>query len=229
MRETKDRQRRFSVVLFLFLALFVINGAGPLGALDWSVNGSLFLIPEDNGLEGDPMPILPTAGVVAEFPLPYNLYLGSSYDLYTTYYGYSANLERPIPVAIENRSTRVFGNLLSLYGSYHMSIPVAEPNVRLRFSAGLTLDARLCLIADGLEGSDLEDASRQTEEVASYFWSNGRWFFPMTGFGIDFVRVDKVLLGLDGRVWYPLYRVWSGDSAPAVEGWRFAFGLRFSL
>jgi len=199
--------------------------------LDWGVNASVFLIPEDNGLEGDPMPILPTAGVVLEYPLPYNLYLGSSYDLYWTYYGYSTTLERAIPVAVENRSALVIGNLLSFYGAYHMAIPAISPGgLRLRFYAGFSIDARLCLIADGLEGADLEDASRQTAQVTSYFWSRGRWFFPMTGFGIDFVKIRRVWLGLDGRVWYPLYRTWSGDdTAPAAEGWRFAFGIRLSF
>jgi len=230
MIQGRRRQSLRGPLLGFLLACFVLALPRPLQALDWAVNASMFLIPEDNGLEGDPMPILPTAGVVLEYPLPYNLYLGASYDLYSTYYGYSTTLGRAIPVAIENRSALVMGNLLSFYGAYHMNIPALSPaGLRLRFSAGLAVDARLCLIADGLEGADLIDASQQTSEVVHYFWSKGRWFFPMTGFGIDFVKIGPVWLGLDGRVWYPLYRAWSGDSAPAAEGWRFAFGIRLSF
>ncbi|MEW6564704.1 MAG: hypothetical protein ACOZCE_13345 [Spirochaetota bacterium] len=229
MNERRAGHRFFGIGCFLF-AMLLVSALSPLYALEWSIKGDLLFIPEDNGLAGDPMPILPTAGVTVEYPLPYNLYLGAGYDLYSTYYGYSSTLGRAIPVAIENRSTLVIGNLLSLYGTYHLNIPaLTAAGLRLRFAAGLSIDARLCLIADGLEGPDLEDASQQTAQVANYFWSNGRWLFPMTGFGIDFVKVKNVWLGLDSRVWYPLYRAWSGDAAPAAEGWRYDVGIRISF
>jgi hypothetical protein len=216
------------VVLLASLFLFFIPGATM--ALDWAVKGSLFFIFEDNGLEGDPMPILPSAGLALEYPLAPHLAFGSSYDIYSTYYGYSTTLNRAIPVAIENRSSLVIGNVLTFFGSYRMFIPGLTPRgLRLRFSAGLSIDARLCLIADGLEGDDLEDASQQTSQVTNYFWSNGRWFFPMTGFGIDVIKVGRFWLGLDARIWYPLYRLWSGDQAPAAEGWRSSLGFRLSF
>ncbi|AEJ20226.1 hypothetical protein [Gracilinema caldarium] len=216
------------VVLIASLFMFFIPCSTT--AWDWAVNGSMFFILEDNGLEGDPMPILPSAGLVLEYPLAPPFAFGASYDLYSTCYGYSTALDRAIPVAIENRSSLVIGNVLTFFGSYRMLISKFTPiGIRLRFSAGLAIDARLCLIADGLEGDDLEDASQQTAEVAGYFWSNGRWFFPMTGFGIDFIKVGRFWLGLDGRIWYPLYRLWSGDKAPAAEGWRYSLGIRISF
>ncbi|WP_304223422.1 hypothetical protein [Gracilinema caldarium] len=218
---------------FLTLSLFLLWGRLPVlhaADINWSVKGSIFFIPEDNGLEGDPMPVLPMPGFSAEFSLPYNLSLGTAYDLYATYYGYSSTLGRAVPVAIENRSTFVLGNLLSFYASYVMNIPaLTASGLRLRFSSGFSVDARLCLIADGLEGADLEDAAAQTAQVTSYFWSHGRWFFPFTGFGIDFVKLGNTWIGVEGRVWYPLYRTWSGDTAPAAEGWRVAAGLRVSF
>ncbi|HON13071.1 MAG TPA: hypothetical protein PK897_03025 [Treponema sp.] len=229
MNERRAGHRFFGIGCFLF-AMLLVSALSPLYALEWSIKGDLLFIPEDNGLAGDPMPILPAAGVTVEYPLLYNLYLGAGYDLYSTYYGYSSTLGRAIPVAIENRSTLVIGNLLSFYGTYHLNIPaLTTAGLRLRFAAGLSIDARICLIADGLEGPDLEDASQQTAQVANYFWSNGRWLFPMTGFGIDFVKVKNVWLGLDSRVWYPLYRAWSEDSAPAAEGWRYDVGIRISF
>ncbi len=235
MNGTDNRRPLIRVPMRFFIALLfhsLLAGPSMLNAVDfrWAVQGSIFLIPEDNGLEGDPMPILPMPGVTAEFSLPYNLYVCTAYELYATYYGYSTALNRAIPVAIENRSTLVLGNLLSFYGSYLIPIPAPTTSgLRLRFSGGFSVDARLCLIADGLEGADLEDAAAQTAQVTSYFWSHGRWFFPFTGFGVDFIKVGNVWLGFDGRLWYPLYRAWSEENAPAAEGWRLAAGLRISL
>lgn len=230
MVQGKGRRALLKQFAGLLFSLCILALPSSAEALDWAVRGSVLFIPEDNGLEGDPMPILPTAAVVLEYPLAYNISIGTSYDLYSTYYGYSTTLGRAIPVAVENRSALVIGNLFSFYGAYLMPIPAFTlGGLRLRLSAGFSIDARLCLIADGLEGADLEDGAAQTSSVSNYFWSKGRWFFPMTGFGIDFYKLGPVWLGLDGRVWYPLYRVWSGDTAPAVEGWRFAFGIRISL
>jgi hypothetical protein len=46
---------------------------------------------------------------------------------------------------------------------------------------------------------------------------------------MDFAAAEKFLLGFDLRVWFPLYKVWTGESLPGAEGWRFAAGLRFTL
>jgi hypothetical protein len=99
----------------------------------------------------------------------------------------------------------------------------------LRLYGGLAADLRLCLIAGGLEGGDREEASKETSRTASYFWSRGRWLFPFAGWGMDFAVSQKFLAGFDFRVWFPVYKIWTGEDLPAVEGWRFAGGLRFTF
>jgi len=204
----------------------------PLGAqdfmdrLDWSFGGSVLLIPEDNGLESDPMPILASPGVAAAYPLFALFDVEATLDFYGTNYGYSDVLERAVPYAIENRSSFVVGSVLGIQGVGRFPLP---GDLRLRVYGGPAFDLRLCLTAGGLEGADLEDAAEETGLIAEYFWGSGRWILPVAGAGIDYPASDKFLLGLDARIWIPLYRVWSGEDLPFVEGWRLAAGIRISI
>jgi hypothetical protein len=195
-------------------------------SLSWSVRGSILIIPEDNGLQSDPTPILPSPGLAAAYPLNSLFGLEVSLDFYATYYGYSSVLQRAVPYAIENRSTFVFGSILAFQGVYRLPL---NAHVAVRFFAGPAMDLRLCLVAPDLKGTDLSDAAAQTAEVTNYFWGSGRWLFPFVGLGADYRLSDKYTLGFDTRLWFPLYRLWSGENLPAVEGWRFAAGLRLSF
>jgi hypothetical protein len=44
----------------------------------------------------------------------------------------------------------------------------------------------------------------------------------------SFMRIE-LLLGFDLRTWLPVWRLWDAGSLPAVEGWRFGAGIRFSI
>ncbi len=215
----------------LLLALCALWAAplwaqGFLGSLEYSFRGSILAIPEDNGLESDPMPVLAVPGAAAAYPLSDFFALALSLDMYGTYYGYSYSLERAVPYALENRSSFVLGSLLGLHGSFSLPLPFSYA---LRLYAGTSADVRICLVADGLEGADLEDASEQTGEIARYFWSDGRWFFPMLGAGFDAPIYGATRLGLDLRAWVPLYKLWTAEDLPPAEGWRAAVGLRVTF
>ena len=197
-----------------------------LGNPSWAFRASVLLIPEDNGLQSDPMPVLFSPGVAAVYPLLSALSLEVSLDWYGTYYDYSDALGRAVPAAIENRSAFVFGTVLGAQALTRIPLP---KDLSLRLFGGLSADLRLCLTADGLEGADLSAASTATGKVASYFWGGGRWLLPVLGAGLDFPASKLFLLGLDVRVWVPAYRLWTGENLPAVEGWRFAAGLRVSI
>jgi hypothetical protein len=193
--------------------------------LTWVARGSILAIFEDNGMEGDPMPILPSIGGGCEFALPFFPLLDfePSLDVYGTYYGYSYTLDRAVPYAIENRSSWVMGFVLGAPIGYSYRLP---NGFVLRGFAGPAFDLRLCLVAGGLEGDDKDDASSQTSDIASYFWGSGRWFIPTAGFGVDFPVLEKLLLGAELRAWFPVYKLWSGEDLPAKEGWRIAATLR---
>jgi hypothetical protein len=36
-------------------------------------------------------------------------------------------------------------------------------------------------------------------------------------------------VGLDGRVWFPLYRLWTAEDLSPMEGWRFGVGFTASF
>ncbi|MDR1212107.1 MAG: hypothetical protein LBK40_07745 [Spirochaetaceae bacterium] len=218
--------RTVLVLVLLACGAPALFAQGFFGGLVWSFRGSMLVIPEDNGLEGDPMPILGSLGLSAAHPLGERLFFETSLDFYMTHYGFPDNAGRPYPYAEENRSTRVIGSVLGFQALYRQEL---GSSTWLRAYGGLAADLRLCLIAGGLEGADRDAASKETSRTASYFWSEGRWLFPVIGTGMDFAASQKFLLGFDLRVWFPLYRLWSGESLPAVEGWRFAAGLRFTL
>ncbi len=222
------RPRSRSFAFALSAAILLGLRAAPVSALDvsWVARGSVLAILEDNGLEGDPMPILPSIGAGAEFALPFLpiLHFEPSLDLYGTYYGYSYTLDRAVPYAIENRSSFVMGFVLGTPVAYRYRFP---NGIILRGFAGPAFDLRLCLVAGGLEGEDKDDAASQTSDVASYFWGGGRWILPTAGIGADFPLLEGIRIGAELRAWFPVYKLWSDDVLPAKEGWRIAGTLRF--
>ncbi|MDR2110702.1 MAG: hypothetical protein LBP32_05285 [Spirochaetaceae bacterium] len=212
-------------LIFVF-AVLPLGAEGFFKSLTWSFRGSVLIFPEDNGMDSDPMPILPSFGASAAYPVFGPLSVEVSLDMYATYYGYSYKLGRAVPYALENRSSFVVGSVLGIQALYRYNI---TRNIVLRGYGGPAADLRIPFIADGLEGSDKEDASKQTKDVAKYFWSVGRWFMPVAGVGIDFGITPKVMIGVDFRVWFPLYRTWTKEDLPAIEGWRFGPGFRITL
>jgi hypothetical protein len=214
-----------SLLLLVFAAL-------PLGAqsfyekLGLSFRGSILFFPEDNGLESDVMPMLPSLGIVAGWPVLDFMRIELSLDCYGTYYAYSDKLDRAVPAISDNRSSLALGSILGI-----QALKTFAPSdaVRLRVYGGPAADLRLCLTAEGLEGADKTDAADETRDIAAWFWGRGRWFMPVAGAGMDFTLTEKLLLGFDLRAWLPAWRLWNAGSLPAVEGWRFGAGIRFSV
>lgn len=187
---------------------------------------SLLAIGEDNGLAGDLSPILPSPGFAVSLPLLPLLRFEPGVDGYVTYYGYSDSLDRAVPVALENRSALVYGLVLNLPIEFAFSIA----NVAgFHLSGGLTSDLRLVFAADGLEGDDLADAEEEAAKTASYFWGGARWLFANGAFGFDFPVAGIYTLGVEGRIWYPLYRFWTGEELPFLENLRVSIGLRLVM
>jgi hypothetical protein len=221
----------FSLVL-LAAALTFFSAALPLGAagwdrLSWSFGGTLLLFPEDNGNRGDPMPVLPAPGAALAYSIWGPLSAEVSLDLYGTNYLYDFEWDRALPAAIENRSAFVFGFLTGFQALARF--PLGGRFV-FRASGGLALDFRIITLAadhpDDLTGVRETDAQMQTNAVRDYFWGRGRWVLPVIGTGFDYRLNEKFLIGLDFRTWFPLYRLWTGEELPPVEGWRFGLGLR---
>jgi hypothetical protein len=233
MEETRQGAAHRS---FLFLAFAIIliamvpghsarsDGFGDSWEL--SLRASVMGILESNGLKSDPGPIVAMPGIGMSYSFLSFIAAELALDVYGTYYGYSPTLGRAIPVAMENRSSFVVGNLLALHLLGYIPLP---GDFRLRLYGGPSADLRLCLVADGLERADLEDATTQTSQVSDYFWSKGRWFFPVAGAGIDFLSSASYVIGADLRISMPAYHYWTGENLPTQEGWRVSIGLRAGL
>jgi hypothetical protein len=201
-----------------------------IGPFTWSFQATLMIFPEQNGpRRGAPTPLLPSPGAALARRIWGPLEAELSLDLYFTHYAYDRELKRPVPIEIENRSAFVLGALTGL--RLGLNLPAGKGT--LRIYAGPAADLRLTLIAADLNGPDLAGddpaaAPAQTRAVRDYFWSGGRWFFPFAGAGFDFPVNDSLLAGIDFRVWFPVYRCWTGERLPALEGWRFGPAFRIT-
>ncbi|MDR2029662.1 MAG: hypothetical protein LBP93_09025 [Treponema sp.] len=216
-----------AMVLFVFIFLGSPLGAqGFFSRLDWSFRGSILFFPENNGLASDSMPILPSPGGTAAYPVWGPLWAELSLDVYGTYYGYAYQLGRAVPANPENRSSFVIGPILGFQGLAKFDV---REKIGLRVYGGLSADMRICLIAGGLEGQEKEQVAEEVKDITAYFWGKGRWLFPVLGFGMDFGITEKLLLGFDTRVWFPMYRLWTNEDLPAIEGWRFGVGFNFTF
>ena len=220
--------RALLAALVLGLAALPAGADGALSRVSWFAHGSILFFLEDNGMESDPMPVLPSLGVGISYPVADTLRLEFTMDFYTTHYGFSHSLNRPVPVAIENRTARVMGFLMALQLSRHFDI---TRNATIRAFGGPAADFRAVFAASGLGGGldDMAQVRRDTDLVRSYFWSQGRWFMPVAGVGADYAVSPDIRLGLDFRVWMPAYRLWTRENLPAVEGWRFGPGIRITI
>jgi hypothetical protein len=191
---------------------------------------SVLFFPESDNLNSDPMPILPSPHLSLGFPFAIlgttALSVETSLDVYMTHYAYSTSLQRPVPAAIENRSSLVIGPMTGFQLQGKTGI---GPILFVRYFLGLNFDLRIILIAEDLNENDLEKASNHTQLTSEYFWSKGRWFFPFAGAGIDFKTSPGLSFGLDGRVWFPVYKSQTNEDLPGLDGWRFGVGFRVTF
>ena len=225
-----------ALVIFGLLSL-PLAAQGFSGRITWFGEGSVLLFPEDNGMDSGPMPVLPSPGFGVSykaadiFKSKGELRLELALDFYFTHYAYDYGLDRAVPAAIENRSALVIGFPLAFQLAAYFDL---ASFMTVRVFGGPAADLRIVLIAEDLNDADLigppeTNARIQTDSVRSYFWSQGRWLMPVIGTGVDFTINPRFKLGVDFRVWIPVYRLWSGETLPGIEGWRFGPGIRFTL
>ena len=221
-----------SIFIIFFIRLNSINANPFLDNFSWATHGSLFYFAADNGQEADPAPIIPSAGISAAWQFWDYLRLEVTEDLYFTNYEYNSTLNYAMACNPENRSAFVMGFLTG----FHLTgfIPITDSGISARVYGGIALDIRLVIKAIGLShpadntGLIETDVQLQTEAIRNYFWSEGRWFYPVAGIGMDFPANERFFLGFDIRTWFPLYRQWADQTLPKIDGWRFGIGLRIT-
>ena len=98
-------------------------------------------------------------------------------------------------------SAFVLGLLLDAPVVY--SLP-AGPNFTFGFGAGLCLDVRVAFTTDPLN-------AEKTPLMNGYFWDKARFILPSTLIRGEYKLTDRVDFGFTGRVFWPIYNLWSGD------------------
>jgi hypothetical protein len=195
-----------------------------------SLGTSVLFFPESDALRSDPMPILPSPHLALGFPFAFpgstEISLEASLDVYMTHYTYHSALQRPVPAAIENRSSFVIGPMAGLHFQGKTAI---GPVVLARYFLGMAFDLRIVLIAEDLNEQDFAIASNNTTLTKEYFESENRWIFPTAGIGLDFKTAPTFSFGIDGRVWAPLNKLFSGGNWSGFDDWRFGIGFQVTF
>jgi len=215
-----------AALLIFFLTLIPVSADSFWDDVNWSVRGTILYFAANNGSGADPAPILPSLGVSADWSFWGPLKLEVSEDIYFTNYEYNSTLEHAMACNPENRSAFVMGFITGVQLTW--LVPISDNGINLRVFGGPSADIRLVVPAFGLHPDDKDDARSQTNAIRKYFWSDGRWFFPVLGAGVDFPMNEKFFLGLELRTWVPLYRLWTDSNLPAIDGWRFGIGVRLT-
>jgi hypothetical protein len=223
------RLKQAAVLLLFFLIFIPVNSIfGDI--LQWSITGNILYFPADNGVNADPAPILPSLGGVLSLQLAGPIRLELTEDIYFTNYEY--NSARPMACNPENRSALVIGFITAIQFTGNFSL--GGKGTAFRVYAGPAADLRIVTLAAGLNhpadftGDIDTDPQLQTDAIREYFWSNARWFMPVAGIGMDFPINERFLLGFDLRAWFPVYKFWTDENLPAIDGWRFGAGIRIT-
>jgi hypothetical protein len=219
------------MLLFIPQRGFAREGEAGSGRVFWLIRGSVLHFFEDNGLRSDPGPVLPVPGAGFQYVLWGPLAFEVSLDLYGCYYDYDYTLNRAVPVEPANRASYVLGPVLGFLALGRFKL---GDSATLRIYGGPAADLRLCFLADGVAGDEIDFKSGKTlsvlvEDISRYFWGEGRWFLPVAGLGFDYRLFPRLRLGFDARVWFPAYKTWTGEDLPPAEGWRFGAGLTVSI
>jgi hypothetical protein len=210
------------------LAAQSVSSAGPFA---WGVRGSILFFPQDAEMQADmrydAMPRLPALGGALSYTLIGPLALEASLDLWGTDYGYLEGEGRPVPAIPDNRIAFVVAPSLGLQvlGRFDLT-----GDMTLRVFAGPSADLRLALLSYNLDQNGTEPNTGRPypeilQDIAAYFWGGGRWLLPVAGLGFDYRIARGVMLGLDARIWFPLYRLWTDETLSPAEGWRFSLGF----
>ncbi|MGA2545656.1 MAG: hypothetical protein ABSF43_03865 [Rectinemataceae bacterium] len=119
---------------------------------------------------------------------------------------YSYNAEyttdgQALPTDESFSSAFVIGLLLDAPVVY--SFPAGQ-NLTFGVGAGLCLDIRVAFLAAGAVDVD-------TPRINGYFWDKGRFITPSTLVRGEYKLTDRVVVGLTGRVLWPIYNLWTGE------------------
>lgn len=213
-----------SAIVSFFLIVFALSPtwASPPGP--WNLRASLFYSLESAGLEGAPSPINGGLGFAYYWDLGAGFAWEPGLDIWGNSYAWSDNLDRPVPIELENRTTMVVHSLISLPAVYELYFGRGP---RIRFALGPGFDLTIPLVAEDLKDEDLVDAKAQTEKILAFEWGNARYLQLLAGIESAFKLTEGNELAIGLRALFPLWRLWSPGSFGGMDRFRFALGLSY--
>ena len=237
---SRAKKRPLALILGLLITVVPLK-AQSLGEvfsdLEWSVRGTLLFLFEDNGNASAPMPILPSPGVGVSYSIDDLWAIELSLDVYGTTFDYDVNLQRVVAANDEFRSAFVVGSILGLQPVFRF-YPMGDA-FTIRAYGGLGFDLRLIFRAYGIDDSELHTNNNDNltgltvgearKEISSYFWGSGRFIYPFIGGGMDFPLFENMQLGFDIRIWFPVWRIWTGQDLPLADSFRLGIGFRLTF
>ena len=122
-------------------------------------------------------------------------------DFYYSNYELSSE-GQPVPTAQEFGSAFMLGLLLDAPLVY--SFPLGR-GFSLGLGLGLCLDVRVAFTLDAAYFPE------NTPLMNRYFWDQGRFLTPSTRLRVDYALAERVSFGFSGRVYWPIYNLWTGE------------------
>lgn len=214
------KKKYLSIALFLFLSVYCFSIEFPGMDVHW---GLIWIGNAEE--EGAPSPLLPTLGVSLPVYFAPFFFLDPGMDFYGTSYQLSeTGSGKAVPTEIE------YANYI-WYLIMRLDIPAGfrfnfSDNLAAGVTAGPSFLFRIPLIA---WGDCAQSGSTCREEMGSYFYCSGRFFYPEAGLFFIWKMFNKAALLIEAKTFFPLFHAWDGEEVPFYDQFMVAgsVGLRF--
>jgi hypothetical protein len=167
-------------------------------------------------------PIVPIFGAGLPMGIAGPFYVEPMIEFFGTYYLWTGTDVAPAASETGEGGFYTIGSLISLHAGLRYEI---TPVIRLGGSLGLDLLLRFPFEFQNTTSVDQADQS----SALSYFFSDGRFFYPESRLFFRWQISDPVALSFNLRAFYPLFHLWDGLSQSFLEQFMFSGELGFGV
>jgi len=212
--------------IVIFAVILALPGAA-LSALsidELDANASLLFIGSNppSGWIDPNLGIPPLLGVSVPFRLSPPFFLETGIEFFGWYYEWTSSGTAVITPFENGVGFFTIGTLISIQGG--VSFPVS-PVLSLGGALGLDF-----LLRFPFELQNTSDTVKSDENSAlSWFYGNGRFFYPETRFVLRWHVSEPVDLLVNLRAFYPIFHLWDGAGQPFWDQLMVSFGVGFGI
>ena len=215
--------------LALIVALLCVVGAASYGLESIDIFTGLLVVGNppvesesvDGAPTGAPSPILNTLTTSFVFDIGRLFRFAPELTLYGTQYGWLSVAEKAVPVERQYADAVWFLSAVA-EPLIWLNIPLGVRH-HLGFQFGLAFNMRIPITSWGT-GRD------QLKLMASYLYSEARFFYPDIGFTFSWrpAIYDKLVLSTRARILLPMFHIWDGEEVEFMDQFiaSFSIGLR---